>query len=73
MVILYPPSSGIIVPIELLSTIISPSAYSFSETNLKNKKGDYRKLEIGMQAEVHAITGEQSVLSWILDKIGIDL
>ncbi len=40
---------------------------------LKNKKGDYRKLEIGMQAEVHAITGEQSVLSWILDKIGIDL
>lgn len=40
---------------------------------LKNKKGEYRKLEIGMQAEVHAITGEQSVMSWILDKMGIDL
>lgn len=36
---------------------------------LRSKDGKKVNLQMGMQTEVHAITGQQRILSWILDKL----
>lgn len=36
---------------------------------LTNNNGETRKLKNGMMVEVHAITGEKSILSWLLEKL----
>ena len=44
---------------------------SIDKVDLKSNEGEIRRLEIGMQAEVHAITGEQSILSWAMEKLNL--
>lgn len=42
---------------------------SIDETSLSNKNGDVRNIQVGMLTKAHTITGSQSVLSWLLDKL----
>lgn len=45
---------------------------SIDKTELKNKNEEIKHLKSGMIAEVHAITGTQSILSWLLDKLNFN-
>ena len=38
---------------------------------LKDKKGETRQIKVGMITNAHAITGTQSIFSWLLDKLGL--
>lgn len=42
---------------------------SIDKNVLERKKGDKLELKVGMIAEVHVITGKQSVFSWMMDKL----
>ena len=42
---------------------------SIDDVTLTGKEGETRTLRIGMLTNAHAITGTQSVMSWLLDKL----
>lgn len=42
---------------------------SIEKTELSNKEGEKRNIKVGMLAEVHIITGTQSIMTWLLDKL----
>lgn len=42
---------------------------SIEKTELSNKDGEKRSIKVGMLAEVHIITGTQSIMTWLLDKL----
>lgn len=42
---------------------------SIEKSELINKDGEKRSIKVGMIAEVHAITGTQNIISWLLDKL----
>lgn len=42
---------------------------TIDKVKLSSKEGESLILQMGMQTEVHAITGNQRILSWVLDKL----
>lgn len=42
---------------------------SIDKTELTNKHGKKRNIKTGMLVEVHTITGTQSIMTWLLDKL----
>ena len=36
---------------------------------LRGKDGEDRTLQVGMVAQAHAITGQQRIIVWLLDKL----
>lgn len=42
---------------------------SIEKTELTNKDGEKRNIKVGMLTEVNVITGTQSIMSWLLDKL----
>lgn len=45
------------------------SIASIDKTQLKNKYGEIADIKVGMVVEAKAVTGTQSVLSWLMEKI----
>ncbi len=42
---------------------------TIEKTELTSKDGEVRNIKVGMIAEVHVITGTQSILTWLFDKL----
>lgn len=42
---------------------------SIDKTELTNKHGGKRNIKTGMLVESHTITGTQSIMTWLLDKL----
>ena len=42
---------------------------SIKKTELENDKGEKRNIQVGMNVEVHIITGSQKIIVWLLDKL----
>lgn len=42
---------------------------SIKKTELENDKGEKRNIQVGMNVEIHIITGSQKIIVWILDKL----